>query len=590
MRLSVHNIFIFSLACILIFISGCDNYMSEHEESYDNDYVSVIAVVEETRSSADVVKFNKGDKLTLTNGEKSAKYHLSDGIWISDAPLKWSEITKDAEGYYHFKATHDPSTDKIGYDNSTNNIPDYLIGKSKCLRNETPMFVLNHAAAKVTFDLTLDTELYWGDNMYVCLENILNQGDWINDELIGSGDSKDLSFYPTKVNDRNVIITARVVSQNLRSFKIGITDNDTREYYKTLDNDGIHLASGVNTTLKLKLIKGDLSLTIDKITISEWTKDEDVILGEVADQDVIYIHNEEELLRLKDMSELTGSSFIGKKLILANNITLKNPCDAYFGVNVPFRGTFDGNGHKIENYNINTDKDTDIGFFSKTNGATISNFKVVGNIASTSSSNYVGGIIGKATNNTIISNCSFEGSISSNSSTGSIAGYAKARITNCTGNCKIDISGNNVSVGGIVAENYGFIVGTTSHVIITVTGKNCYAGGIAGKNNYFIVSCKNEETITNNSSANSYTGVFVGYNNATIYACYSIKSGVSAIGTEGPKSVTGGVYAKASITVTEVEEMNQKVSLYLSMATFNNYPIAPYWTYENGSANLKSSK
>ena len=73
--------------------------MSEHEESYDNDYVSVIAVVEETRSSADVVKFNKGDKLTLTNGEKSAKYHLSDGIWISDAPLKWSEITKDAEGY-----------------------------------------------------------------------------------------------------------------------------------------------------------------------------------------------------------------------------------------------------------------------------------------------------------------------------------------------------------------------------------------------------------------------------------------------------------------------------------------------------------
>ena len=147
----------------------------------------------------------------------------------------------------------------------------------------------------------------------------------------------------------------------------------------------------------------------------------------------------------------------------------------------PFKGTIDGNGHSIINLNINRERDSDIGLFSKITSA--------GKIINISLENIyingrydVGGLV--VINYGVIFNCSVEGKVNCDSTSGGLLGENYGEVTNC--HFIGDVVGENREIGGLVGNNDGQI-------------SNCYSkgnvngawmiGGLVGGNGGFISDC-----------------------------------------------------------------------------------------------------
>lgn len=78
-----------------------------------------------------------------------------------------------------------------------------------------------------------------------------------------------------------------------------------------------------------------------------------------------------------------------------------------------FSGTFDGNGYSLSNFTVSSETQN-IGLFSTTQGATIKNLKIDGEITFLIPSNndhqlYIGMLVGRASNKTYIQNCQIGG-------------------------------------------------------------------------------------------------------------------------------------------------------------------------------------
>lgn len=154
-----------------------------------------------------------------------------------------------------------------------------------------------------------------------------------------------------------------------------------------------------------------------------------------------------------------------------------------------FSGTFDGNGHKVENLVVKRDGNF-IGLFGAISNATIKNLKIVGGTFSVE-----GGIIA------------------------AIVGFAeKSTISKCSNSSEIKLTGDTLAVGGILGSgldckiencfNEGNVISALSSKVVgdgvagivgaaigTVTG--CYnTGYIAGTSAAGIVGSAGETTIT----------------------------------------------------------------------------------------------
>ena len=167
---------------------------------------------------------------------------------------------------------------------------------------------------------------------------------------------------------------------------------------------------------------------------------------------------------------------------LMNNIDLKDVCgesNSWTPIgnseSTAYTGTFDGNGHKIENLYINTTDsgDDNQGLFGYVGSeGTVQNLSVSGSVKG---NNYVGGVAGD--NSGSVTNCAFSGSVSGNSSVGGVVGLNRGSVENCYNTGAVNSSGNNV--GGVVGYNSGPV-------------KNCYntgtvsdgttSGGVVGQN------------------------------------------------------------------------------------------------------------
>ncbi|MGN1133365.1 MAG: hypothetical protein ACI4RN_02810, partial [Oscillospiraceae bacterium] len=210
------------------------------------------------------------------------------------------------------------------------------------------------------------------------------------------------------------------------------------------------------------------------------------------------------------------------------------------GVNVKYKGTFDGNGHTISGLCI-TNKDDDLyyrytGLFGQCDSATIKNLGIVDSyfnvkemvgaicgyankstitncynestiIASSTFQAAAGGICGQVTDCNV-SECHNSGSISGAEGrmVGGICGYnrisaylatayTKSIVSNCYNTGKITSAGNNV--GGICGSSGGLIENCFN--IGKVTGVK-YVGGIAGvkgktDNSYYLENCVNGECV-----------------------------------------------------------------------------------------------
>ena len=171
---------------------------------------------------------------------------------------------------------------------------------------------------------------------------------------------------------------------------------------------------------------------------------------------------------------------------------------AQFDTIACFAGVFDGNGHTIDGFIFNDNKNY-AGFFSKVfPKAEIKNLTLAGNIAPSNKQMIVGGVAGE--NYGTIRNCKFEGVVRGNDYVGGIAGYNEATgiITDCS--------------------TYG-----------VVSGQH-YSGGIAGTNAGGIYRCKNSATV---NTTNEDKGSSIGDMSISDYV-----SGLLSLGSDSSESKT----------------------------------------------------
>ncbi len=190
-----------------------------------------------------------------------------------------------------------------------------------------------------------------------------------------------------------------------------------------------------------------------------------------------------------------------------------------------FRGTFDGNGHKISNFSYYEPGGNDIALFGRFNG-TLKNLGLISPDVDAATSTYdwtkgsnIGSLIGQGGGN--ISGCYVEGgSVSGNSSVGGLAGdFYGGTISDCYSTCSVSSFDN---VGGVVGLNGGTI--TNCNFSGNVSGTRGGIGGLVGQNISTISACHSAGRVTGVPSGYyEGTGGLVGVNgyDGIITYCYS---------------------------------------------------------------------
>lgn len=201
----------------------------------------------------------------------------------------------------------------------------------------------------------------------------------------------------------------------------------------------------------------------------------------------------------------------------------------------PFKGTFDGAGHKISNLKL-ASAVSNKGLFAY-NCGTIRNLEIVsGNIESTSDVAAVGVICARNGNGGLIENCTNAASITDYQQVGGIAGIneAGATISQCRNNARV--RANQSYAGGIAGENKGTITGSTNSG--AVEAGYSFAAGIAGNNTGNITESENTaEAVI--SSLNAAGGIAAS-STARITTCIN-RGAVTATG-----GIAGGIAGQAS--------------------------------------------
>ncbi len=194
-----------------------------------------------------------------------------------------------------------------------------------------------------------------------------------------------------------------------------------------------------------------------------------------------------------------------------------------------FRGTFDGNGHKILKFTYYKPGGFYIGIFGAFHG-TVKNLGLISPHVDASTSTYgidydpsageyTGALIGYGAGN--ISSCYVEGgSVSGNADVGGLAGdFDFGTMSDCYSTCSVS---SFYDAGGLVGVNFGTI--THCHFTGTVSGKRSQVGGLVSQNLGIISACYSAGNITGPSSGDHYnTGGLVGLNSrdGKIISCYS---------------------------------------------------------------------
>ncbi len=244
---------------------------------------------------------------------------------------------------------------------------------------------------------------------------------------------------------------------------------------------------------------------------------------------------------------------------------------------LPFEGTFNGNGKTISNFSITETDDFQkyYGLFGATKDATISNLTIKDAYIRLDSNYmfYAGGVVGYVEGGTI-SNCTIQNADFTGDGKeihlGAVVGYLeKGTITNCTsaGNIRSYSAEQDINVGGIVGytENGGTVSNCFSNAYIS--GR--IAGGIAGSNEGTISNCFFEgtaraplsyntivlnaritdyTTIVGGISGNNYKGGLIekSYTNATVKGRWA--GGIAGINGPG---ATARILNSYSISAVE---------------------------------------
>ena len=204
--------------------------------------------------------------------------------------------------------------------------------------------------------------------------------------------------------------------------------------------------------------------------------------GESADT-AYQIATAEQLARMRDMVNNGSGSTLYYELTADIDLDNKDWTPIGYGTShlatTLFKGTFDGNGHKVSNVNITTATEGGTGFFGTVYGATVKNLGIE-NINITVSTGNIGGMVGRAIGT--FTNCYVKNSTICNTTTttgseystgvGGFVGYAWGAVdaTNCYA-YNIDITAPpRGKLGGFTGRDEG----SGDNGVYT----NCYAADI----------------------------------------------------------------------------------------------------------------
>ena len=191
---------------------------------------------------------------------------------------------------------------------------------------------------------------------------------------------------------------------------------------------------------------------------------------------------------------------LGAYYDIHNNINCTGVTFTPIGV---FTGTLNGYNYEISNISI-TATGSNVGFFGQTNGATISNLRLIsGTVVSAQAVSYMGSIVGSASNTTI-SHSSSSLTLSPNGTS-----YTGGIVSNTSGGLTIEksyfdgtINNNNgaASTGGIV----GSVSGSSNTVSNSYSAGTIHAGA-SGYGGALVGIVYSNITVTNSYTGGTFT-------------------------------------------------------------------------------------
>ena len=246
--------------------------------------------------------------------------------------------------------------------------------------------------------------------------------------------------------------------------------------------------------------------------------------------------------------------------VLTEDIDLNNEPWTPIGIgedtrkeDLPYSGTFDGNGHTISGLNVNYG-DKNGGLFCYVKSATIKNLTVAGSVTYSSGDGIAyGGIVGYADSSTI-ENCTNRCTVTGRWYAGGIVGWsADSDIIGCANFGNIS---SPFRSGGIC----GIVIGQVDAYGIDATIRDCYnvgmvsgkyAGGITGHSDssdidILIANCYNVGSLHGSTNTGEIIGDLSGPTCTTIDNCYYLPTG-------NPASTSDRVNVKRTDSKTAAE-------------------------------------
>lgn len=221
------------------------------------------------------------------------------------------------------------------------------------------------------------------------------------------------------------------------------------------------------TTWELK--EGSLPTLIYKLEEAPEIYEE--MLGDGTPENPFIIKNKPQFMKVKD--NMTASYKLNSDIDFEND--LWNPIGTDL---TPFKGSFDGNGHVIKNFQSLHPKNTNVGLFGYISGSVIKNITIEN--LNISGNYYVGGLVGYAKNSEI-TNVSIKGtgSVNAKSTVGGISGQSENTNFHRV-STEININAQS-NAGGLV----GIVQGSTNTIENSFSNSNIvatvgYAGGFVG--------------------------------------------------------------------------------------------------------------
>jgi len=213
----------------------------------------------------------------------------------------------------------------------------------------------------------------------------------------------------------------------------------------------------------------------------------------------------------------------------------------------PFKGVFDGDGHRVLRLYINESAADYKGLFGYIEGATVKNLCVVN--VSINGAGMIGGVVGSAKESNI-THCYTTGTVNGFSGVGGVVGYLNENcsIANCYSTAKV--SGNNI-VGGVAGIAYESSV-THCYATGVVSGIDVVGGvvGFAGFDDNNITDCVAlNYSVKATISSGAKVGRVVGENSGALTnnAAYNGIVGVAPWSNIGANKLDGADMTQAAI-------------------------------------------